>query len=120
VSSYSPVGYIVTRIVATDADIGGNAQLVYSMKSAAARTDNHHHGDADAAAASQSLPFDVDSSNGAVYVTSSLRGVGGSGRSSPRRDYVLSVTVSDRGSPPLTAGAHNCRLTVKLLKIEIK
>jgi len=87
VSSYSPVGYIVTKIHAYDADIGSNAQLVYSITS----HDDVTH-----------LPFDVDASNGAVYVTSSL---GGGSHTSTRRDYVLSVTVRDCGSPPLSAGA---------------
>ena len=58
VSSYSPVGYIITKIQAHDADIGNNAQLIYSMTS--------HDDDV------TPLPFDVDASNGAVYVTSSL------------------------------------------------
>jgi len=98
VSSYSPVGYIVTRVHATDADVGSNAQLVYSMTSHG--TERHDD-------AALPLPFDVDASNGAVYVTSSLRGAGRD-RSQPRRDYVLSVAVSDRGSPPLTVGAYSC------------
>jgi len=91
VSSYSPVGYIVTKIRAHDADIGSNAQLVYSMTS---------HDDV------TPLPFDVDASNGAVYVTSSLRGGRSDDAATPtRRDYVLSVIVSDCGSPSHSAGA---------------
>jgi len=89
VSSYAPVGYIITKIHAHDADIGTNAQLMYSVTS---------HDDV------TPLPFDVDASNGAVYVTSSLRGRSDAGRP-PRRDYVLSVKVGDRGSPSLSAGA---------------
>ena len=89
VSSYSPVGYIVTKIRAHDADIGSNALLVYSMTS--------HHDDV-----TDPPPFDVDASNGAVYVTSSLRG----GSAGPvQRDYLLSVTVRDSGSPPLSTGS---------------
>ena len=87
VSSYSPVGYIITKVEAHDADIGSNAQLVYSMTS---------HDDV------MPLPFDVDASNGAVYVTSSLRG---RSASRPRRDYLLSVVVSDLGRPSLSSGA---------------
>jgi len=95
VSSYSPVGYIVTRIQARDADVGTNAQLVYSVTS---------HDDV------TTLPFDVDAGNGAVYVTSSLRRGGSDHRDDARppparRDYVLSVTVRDSGSPALSAGA---------------
>ena len=88
-SSYSPVGYIITKIQAHDADIGSNAQLIYSMTS---------HDDV------TPLPFDVDVSNGAVYVTSSLHGRSG-GHTAPRRDYVMSVTVADCGSPSLSSGA---------------
>jgi len=94
VSSYSPVGYIVTKIRAHDSDIGSNALLVYSVTS---------HDDV------TPLPFDVDASNGAVYVTSSLRGrSSGSdvdGTPPARRNYVLSVSVRDRGSPSLSARA---------------
>jgi len=90
VSSYSPVGYIITKIQAHDADIGSNAQLIYSMTS--------HDDDV------TPLPFDVDASNGAVYVTSSLRGRSDD-EAPARRDYVLSLTVRDCGSPSLAAGA---------------
>ena len=94
-SSYSPVGYIVTKIRAHDVDVGSNAQLVYSMTS---------HGGGGAGGDDVTRPpFDVDASNGAVYVTRSL---GGRSATRRRRDYVLAVTVRDRGGPPpLSASA---------------
>ena len=90
-SSYSPIGYIVTKIRAHDADVGSNAQLLYSMTS---RDD-----------VTASPPFGVDASNGAVYVTRSLGAAGSDAPGSRRRSYVLAVTVRDGGSPALSAGA---------------
>jgi len=92
VSSYSPVGYIVTKVRAHDADVGGNAQLVYSVTSHGGHDDD------------VTPPFDVDATNGAVYVTRSLLG-GPGGGGSARRDWVLAVMVRDRGKPPLSAAA---------------
>ena len=83
------MGYIITKIRARDADIGNNAKLIYSMTS---------HDDV------APLPFDVDASNGAMYLTSSLRAESDTD-TRPLRDYVVSVIVRDGGSPSLSTGA---------------
>ena len=81
VSSYAPVGFIVAKIQAYDLDISSNAALVYNITS--------HD---------KATPFDVDTNNGAIYLTESLRSV-------KAHNYRMLAVVTDRGQPSLSAVA---------------
>jgi len=78
---FSPTGFIVTRILAHDLDIGANSVLVYNVS---LEDDTRRHGN--------SGVFDVDANNGAIYLSESLHGL-------ETKTFRLRATVSDQGSP---------------------
>jgi hypothetical protein len=83
------LGSVVTRLVAVDADSDENANLTYYM------ADDHQH------VASDSM-FRVLPSSGLVLVAGNLSMLR---HQIPSRVYVLRATVTDGGSPQLTATA---------------
>lgn len=80
VSVFSPTGFIVTRILAHDLDIGANSVLVYNVS---LEDDAGRHGNG---------IFDVDANNGAIYLLESLHGL-------ETKTFRLRATVSDQGVP---------------------
>ena len=88
VSQDAAVGSVVTRIIATDADSALNARLVFSIASGDERN-----------------AFHVDPLTGVVILAVP-------GRALDRAHYLLDVTVSDSGQPPLTSSVE---LTVDVM-----
>lgn len=82
VSRQAPIGYVITRIYASDADFAKNAQLSFHIVS----------GDTDSL-------FYIDRNLGAVSIGADLR-------QSSRDRYELLVAVSDAGDPPISANVH--------------
>lgn len=80
VSTFSPVGFIVARITATDLDAGINAALLYNIGGGGSGV------------------FEVDANNGAIYLSESLH-------RTERKSFRLRVTVTDQGAPRLSASA---------------
>lgn len=81
VSYMAPVGYVITRVMATDADESVNARLDYSIS----------RGNLDDL-------FAIDPLNGAITVNQNLELFGG-------RRYRLLLRVSDNGLPPRQSSA---------------
>lgn len=77
---FSPTGFIVTRILAHDLDIGANSVLVYNVS---LEDDTGRHGNG---------VFDIDANNGAIYLLESLHGL-------ETKTFRLRATVSDQGVP---------------------
>lgn len=73
-------GYFVTKVVATDKDVGPNAELEYTIK-----------------AGNDPYEFYIDPRNGRILVSGLLDFDKG------KKAYNLTVTVSDRGNPPRSA-----------------
>ena len=87
----SPVGSLVMRVVATDADIGTNAQLVYNLTTK-----------------EYSDVFTLDSLTGEITAKKSLD------REKQDR-YALKISVSDQGDPKLTSLAD---VTINVIDVD--
>jgi len=81
VSTRAPVGHVIARLTAVDADYGKNGELTYSVTEA-----------------TSSEYFDVDSNLGAVIVNRDLGDVDG-------RTFALEVVVRDNAPPQHSASA---------------
>lgn len=89
-SGDASVGSVVTRVHATDADSALNARLVYALQ--VNHSDNH--------------VFDVDPLSGSVTLAVPGHAL------NPAARYLLSLTVSDCGQPPLTTSV---QLSVRVM-----
>lgn len=94
VSYYAPVGYIFTKVLAHDDDLGSNAKLTFSL------TSGNDEG-----------LFDIDPSIGAIFVNTPLHVHDSMYPSSVKNVYLVTITISDSGSPP--------RSTSTLLHIDV-
>lgn len=83
VSARVPTGYILSRVIATDSDLGNNAKLTYSI-----------------AKGNEEQIFDIDPNNGAVSVQRDLTG------SEIRDNHRILLMVQDMGEPRKSAAAH--------------
>jgi len=87
VSRYAPVGYVISRVFAHDADFANNARLTYRIVHSPDRPPAEHL-------------FDVDPDLGAVSIAGDLR-------RADRDHYELAISVTD-GEPP----AHSAIVTL--------
>ncbi|ELU04390.1 hypothetical protein CAPTEDRAFT_156034 [Capitella teleta] len=94
VSYFAPVGYIFTKVIAYDNDLGSNAKLNFALTS----------GNEDGL-------FDIDPSIGAIFINNPLHVFDAMYPSSVKNVYLLTITISDSGSPP--------RSTSTLLHIDV-